>query len=295
MNTRIPEAVIAVAEEGSQTKAAERLMITPPALSQILKKLEQDLGTPLFQKEKNGLVLTDAGKIYVNGAKAAINIYYNALNDLRKIRTRKRRQITLVYNHYVLKNISGVISNFISDHPDIYISTIYGNASTARDYLINGMADLAVTPTKELSNSMLGFLPLCDEELQLAVPYGHPMISQFRKSGVNFDFLENDFFILHQEGSFLYNAVQDLFHQKQFRPKSFCEVSETDVAISMVSNHHGISFIPKSQFSNGKYIPFSLNPPEIYHIAISYRKDNLLTGALRELIILLLKQYEAYS
>ena len=64
MDTKILEYVIAIAEEKSLSKAAERLYLSQPALSQRLKKLEDELGTPLFLREKNGLSITDAGRIY---------------------------------------------------------------------------------------------------------------------------------------------------------------------------------------------------------------------------------------
>ncbi|MFR5732002.1 MAG: LysR family transcriptional regulator [Clostridium sp.] len=67
MDTKILEYVIAIAEEKSLSKAAERLYLSQPALSQRLKKLEDELGTPLFLREKNGLSITDAGRIYING------------------------------------------------------------------------------------------------------------------------------------------------------------------------------------------------------------------------------------
>ena len=63
MDTKILEYVIAIAEEKSLSKAAERLYLSQPALSQRLKKLEDELGTPLFLREKNGLSITDAGHI----------------------------------------------------------------------------------------------------------------------------------------------------------------------------------------------------------------------------------------
>ena len=65
MDTKILEYVIAIAEEKNLSKAAERLYLSQPALSQRLKKLEDELGTPLFLREKNGLSITDAGRIYI--------------------------------------------------------------------------------------------------------------------------------------------------------------------------------------------------------------------------------------
>ena len=67
MDTKLIEYIIAIAEEKSLSKAAERLYLSQPALSQRLKKLEDELGTQLFTRERDGLTLTDAGRIYING------------------------------------------------------------------------------------------------------------------------------------------------------------------------------------------------------------------------------------
>ena len=240
-------------------------------------------------------MLTDAGKIYVNGARAVLQIYQNALHDISRIRTRKRKEISIVYNRSLLKNISQVIAGFIAKNPNIYIKTIYGNASAAVDYLLNGQADIAVVSTKELSNSLLSFIPLRDEELKLVLPFGHPAIHSFLRNGIHFDALEQDFFVLHQEGSFPHHEEMNIFRKASFSPSNFCEVSETEVALSMVENRKGVAFIPASQLEEGKGIAFSLAPEEIYHIAVAYRKDTMLTGALREFSMLLLENYDAYA
>jgi len=180
------------------------------------------------------------------------------------------------------------------DNAEVYLQPL-GNASAAVDYLLNGQADIAVVSTKELSNSLLSFIPLRDEELKLVLPFGHPAIHSFLRNGIHFDALEQDFFVLHQEGSFLHHEEMNIFRKASFSPSNFCEVSETEVALSMVENRKGVAFIPASQLEEGKGIAFSLAPEEIYHIAVAYRKDTMLTGALREFSMLLLENYDAYA
>ncbi len=295
MNTRILEYVIAVAEEKQQARAADRLMVTQPALSQQIRKLETELGTPLFRKEKNELVLTDAGKIYMNSARSALAIYNNALSDIQKIRTRKQKQISLVYNNAILTNIPEILSEFIDTHRDIYVSTILGNASAAKEYLSNGFADIAIMATKELTNSLLDFIPLKDAELQLALPFDHPLVRDFRRNGVNFDKLKNEFFILNQSGSFVYQYSRELFAKNQFIPKAFCEISESRAIRSMIMNHKGVGFLPDNLYEEGLYASFSMDPPAVFHIAIAIHKSTLITPAIRDLIMLLLRKYDPYS
>src|SRR3954452_12713108 len=62
--------IIAVAEEGHITRAAERLGVAQPALSRLIKSIEQDIKIQLFRRVPRGVELTDAGRIFLNGARA---------------------------------------------------------------------------------------------------------------------------------------------------------------------------------------------------------------------------------
>ena len=98
--------IIAIAEEKSISKAADRLLLSQPALSRQLKRVEESLDIKLFAREQNEMRLTDAGKIYVNGARSIQNIYERALNDIRKLSQSGRHQITFIYNNILLPDFS---------------------------------------------------------------------------------------------------------------------------------------------------------------------------------------------
>lgn len=79
MNLQSMEYVIAISEEKSLSRAADRLLISQAALSQHLKKLETELDAKLFERHQGMLVLTDAGRVYVNGARRVLDLYNKAL------------------------------------------------------------------------------------------------------------------------------------------------------------------------------------------------------------------------
>lgn len=294
MNTQILEYMIVISEEKSLTKAADRLLVTQPALSRQLKKLETELGTKLFLREKNEMILTDAGKIYVNGARSVLSIYENALSEIQKLRTSGRKSITMIYNNALLPIFSSeILPAFRELHSSIFISTIDGNASIAKDYLTNSMADLAVLATNDPSHSMLEYIPLRNEELMLAIPSDHPCIPSFQKSGVDFQLLKQEHFILNQINSHFRTMEREIFIHYQFTPNVLCEISDLNASKNMVSNHKGVAFLPSSMAQDcDRYVCFSLDPPAIFHIVIAYHKSIILTKPVRDLILLLLKAYD---
>jgi len=294
MNTKLLECIITVSKERSQSRAAVKLNISQSALSQQIKKVENDIGTPLFYKERNELFLTDAGKIYINGAQGALNIYKHALRDIQKVRSRKNKEITFVYTKGLLKDLPGVLTEFRKIHPDIYINTLYGTAASAKDYLANGIADFAITATSDLSNTLLSYIPLRTTELELALPYGHPMINRFRKEGVSFECLSEDIFILPPNETVVRQLSSRIFQQNRFIPRSIREVSEIESAIELMLSGNGICFVPKFHEANNRYVAFSLVPGAVYHIVITYPKSKVISTALKDLLMILMKTYDSY-
>ena len=92
------EYIIAVAKEHSQSRAADQLLVSQSTISQSIRKVEKELGTKLFARNGNRLVLTDAGKIYLNGAESALALYDKALGDIRKSNVTRRKQIIIPYS-----------------------------------------------------------------------------------------------------------------------------------------------------------------------------------------------------
>lgn len=299
MNTQILEYMIAISEEKSLSKAADRLLVTQPALSQQLKKLEQELDAKLFFREKNELVLTDAGKVYINGARLALSLYDNALKEIKKIRSSGKKQISMVYNNALLPIFTTKILPAFADlHQDTFISSIYGNASIAKDYLAGSMADMAVLATKELTHSFLEYIPLYQGELLLTLPKYHPCIPIFQENGVDLQQLKDEWFILGQANSFFRTLEKEIFNNSQFNPNVLCEISDLEASHHMVVNHKGITFLPKSMMVDHDdcgYHCFSLDPPASFHVVIAYHKGTLLSKPLRDLIMLLLQAYDPFT
>lgn len=294
MNTQLLEYMIAVSEEKSLSKAAERLLVTQPALSQQLKKLELELDAKLFQREKNELVLTDAGRVYINGARSVLSLYESAEREIKKIKDSGKKQITIVYNNALLPSFSTkVLTPFMELHQEVFLSTIDGNTAVAKDYLTNGLADIGVLATREASHSMLEYIPLRKDELLLAIPGDHPMGEAFEKTKVDFNALKNDCFILNQADSYFRSMEGEILSASQITPNVLCEISDLNASRNMVINGRGNAFLPRSMdHDSDRYRCFSLEPRAEFHIVMAFYKSKPLTKAVKDIILLLLNAYE---
>lgn len=92
-DTKILDFIIAIADKGGLSKAAETLYLSQPALSRYLKAVETAIGTPVFFRRHQGLALTPAGKVFINGARSMVHLEQETL---RKIQSEKQNRDTSV-------------------------------------------------------------------------------------------------------------------------------------------------------------------------------------------------------
>lgn len=95
MDTRTLSYIIAIAEEKSISKAAERLYMAQSSLSQYLTTLETSLGYPLFVRRHQGVRLTEAGKLYLEFAYRTINAYHQVQDAMQDISELHSGQVIL--------------------------------------------------------------------------------------------------------------------------------------------------------------------------------------------------------
>ena len=134
---------ITIAETLNITRAAERLMVSQPSLTQYLNKLESDLEIKLVDRSFTPLRLTEAGKLYYDylvkqrEAEDALNA------SLQRLRSKGRRPlmrgIPLQKSHEI---ISRLLPNFSKEHPDIEVSIWEGTSSTVRERVLRGELDI---------------------------------------------------------------------------------------------------------------------------------------------------------
>ena len=229
IDTRIIEYVIAIAEEGSLNKAAEKLFISQPALSQRLKKLEDELGTELFRRENSGLVITDAGRVYINGGRSILQIKQEAM---AKLSSMDQSQTDVIRFGCATSHALEAIPQFRAEYPDMLLSTRQCTTPTAKEDLIMGRMDMAVLLTPTLQHSVLEYLPLASSQALVAVPPQHPAAS--KKGGEGNPFregygcLEEDYFILSPSGSYARELEDRALKSMGIRPRILCEISDKD-------------------------------------------------------------------
>ena len=117
MDIKNPEYILEIARQQSVTHAAEKLFVTQSTLSQYLLKLENELGTPLFSREKSGLVPTEAGHVYLHAARAVVQIQNAAAASIAALK--KEGFLCVGVSFWGLTLLTGLLPAFKSRFPDI--------------------------------------------------------------------------------------------------------------------------------------------------------------------------------
>lgn len=162
--------VYEVYKERSFTKAAQNLYISQPSLSARIKKIEEIIGEPLFDRSTTPIQLTEVGKVYIEAAEEITQIEQrveNYINDLAGLKTGNLAVgASTLFAAYVVPSL---ITQFNQKFPDVHIQLIEGNTaeleemlgSNALDFVIDNYHYDSILYNKEL---------YCEENILLAVP-----------------------------------------------------------------------------------------------------------------------------
>lgn len=160
-------AFLAIAEEGSITAAAGRLGIAQPALSATIRRLESDLGQPLFNRLPRGVSLTDAGQKLLPHVYEIFSTLESLRSDLDTARLTLRGEVSIGLPPSTAAVLLRPFLERISElYPHISIRVVEAMSGYLRDWVENGDLDIAVGFNMADTESLLS-RPLFDEELML--------------------------------------------------------------------------------------------------------------------------------
>lgn len=244
------EKMVAIAEEGSMAKAAQKLYITQPALSKCLAKVEDTLGESLFIRRPSGLVLTYAGECLVKKAYQLLKLYddveieFCELNQMRKgvLKLGCAERIGALVLPELLKH-------FKLRYPNIWINIVEENSMVLEEKLLLGALDIAIL-CLPLKNSNVNYHVFYEEPIYVALPCDHPLNAKvYQKVGeelgyIDLQNLRGAGFILTKSFKKTRMAADRLLYNLEDDYMVIMESQNIETVIRLVANGLGISLIP---------------------------------------------------
>src|SRR6202023_1473246 len=170
------EVFLAVANEGRFSRAAEKLYRTQSAVSQSIRKLEDELGEPLFDRSSREGVLTDAGRVLQEYAERLLNLRGDAREALVELRELQKGKLAIAANEFTALYLLPVLAELRHLHPTIKITVRRSLGSHIPDDVLKHNVELGVLsfdPQEPQLRSAVVYL----DELVFVVPPGHPLAS----------------------------------------------------------------------------------------------------------------------
>ncbi|KFM98668.1 LysR family transcriptional regulator [Bacillus clarus] len=275
----------AVAKELHFTKAAEKLNISQPSLSQQIRALEHEIGMPLFDRIGKKTSVTEAGKILLSHSKAIFQEVEQARAAILDLHGLEQGKLTigslLTVVNYLLPP---TILNFNKLYPNIELSILGLRTGEIRKRLLQNELDIGITFLPVQDKEVIS-IPLYQSELTLVVPVGHELT---KCNSVSFEVLQNYPIILLPSNFHLTELITSHCQNFNFTPKPILEISTMESLIQMVSKGMGITALPKPyiDFLQNEHIQAIKieNPTPKIEIGLIYRKEKYMNAATREFI-----------
>lgn len=232
----------AVAECESISKAAELNYISQPAISKAITKMEESLGTVLFNRNHRGVTLTDEGKVFYDELKSAFDIIKAGEDKLRSINELGIGRLRLGASSVLCKAmLLPYLKGFINENPHIKITIECQSSSRIHKMLMDGVIDVGLM-VKPDNITEISFISLGEiEDIFAATPNYLDNLALRNES----DIFENANIMLLDSENVSRHHVDKFFKENNIEPKHILEVSNMDMLIEFTKIGMGVSCVVK--------------------------------------------------
>ena len=294
---------ITIVEEGSLSKAADKLYVTQPTLSHFLSKLEESLGVMLFTRKNNQLELTSAGKQYYETAKTIERSWKDLLLNLEKEKAAFRQEIrygiSMNGTDLVLNKLKYCLPQLRQQFPNLTFRTVRDQPHALEKMLLDGELDLVYAGYSTL-NPHITYIEMTTCEVDLVVPKQDPLAAYSYQIPGNeavrlpLSTCGDQPFALIAGGSILRGVEEAYFQSVKFHPFEMSTYSHPP-AIKEYVCHHGLYALCPRPIHSQDVAYIALDPPMYYSYGIYYQKGVRQSPAVKALISFLKEYPEDYD
>jgi DNA-binding transcriptional LysR family regulator len=241
---------LAVAEERHITRAAEKLGMQQPPLSQRIKEIEGQLDVQLFRRKARGVDLTDAGRVFLDKARAMLADYERALQSTRRAARGEEGELSVgvMPTAFFHPFVPSAIRDFRKSFPGVSVSLDECLRAEAFERIQNERMDVAFMRTTGHALEGLVIHPLLAEPLILAVPAAHELAQRDKGKPLSLRLAAHATFIVYarQLGPVFFEATIAACRRAGFSPRIGQEAPLAVSALNLVSAGLGIALVPQS-------------------------------------------------
>lgn len=294
MNIKHAQYMLTVLKEGSITAAAKKLYISQPSLSQMIKLVENTLGTPIFNRTTDPITLTYAGEKYIEAAKKILTINANLIKEIDEINHEEHGTIKLgIPVQRAMQVMPYVLPRFHARYPHVKLDVRESGSANTEAAVLDGTVDLACLTTYP-KHEELNYILIEEEELVLLTSRNSQLAKRI-PSGTSISITEakNEKFISSKVGHSVRDTQDRLFVTYDIQPEILMETSSIEVgkrtAIAcdavMICPINYIEMTPELYPSCCVYPIKGIEQRRSFYVC--HRKELYLTNYMRDFIEIL--------
>ncbi len=234
------ETFLAVVEEKGFSRGAARMRRTQPAISHAIRKLEEEIGEPLFERSSRDGTLTASGKILRSYAERLLRLRGETITALEELRSLERGRLTIAANEYTCLWLLPVLDAFCAHYPQIGVTVQRSLASQIPDQLLERAAEFGILSFRP-DDARLHAIAVYTDSVAFVVDPKHPLA---RRKQVSLRELGTENFIAHTVASPLRQRVIETFARNQTPLNMGVELPSLEAIKRFVARGKGVALVP---------------------------------------------------
>jgi DNA-binding transcriptional LysR family regulator len=276
------EVLLAVAREQSFSRAAQALHRTQPAVSQAIRRLENEIGEPLFDRSSKDGTLTAAGRVLHEFAQQMLNLRTSAHTAIKELKDLHRGKLTLSANEYTVMYLLPVFPVFRARHPHIKLEVKRSLASRIPAEILGRDVEIGIVSYKP-ADAAIASIPVMTDELALITAPDHPLAN---REVISVRELGAESFIAHNVASPYRERVVRTFEKYKTPLNISMEMPTLEAIKRFVEQGMGVALVPRltaqSEIARKQVAALTVREMRLERaIHLIYRKGATLSHAAR--------------
>lgn len=273
---------VMVAEQQNFTRAARKLNIAQPALSIAIKKLENSIGLPLFDRNERQVHLTHEGQILMTHAHRIIQQVKDAETAMAELRGLQKGEVRVgvpgMLGSYFFPSI---LMGFKSKYPDLKLSVVEAGTQSIRQMLLDGQLDIGVIHNQDVPPA-LQTAHLISSQMVAVTSTDHPLAD---RQSISFREFFNEELVMFKKGYFHREFIDRICATHKITPQLSFETNLLAMILNIVRHGFAITALLElvTQHEPG-LVPIPFEEPVTLDIAMAWRKQGYLSLADRAFI-----------
>lgn len=274
---------LTIVEEGNISRAAEKLHIAQPPLSQQLKLLEEELGMVLIERNTRKMHITDAGRLLQNRAKQIMELMDKTVKELRNLKEGLQGTLSIGTISSAGEMLLSVkIQSFHQKYPGVNFHIRDGGTSEILELIKSGVVEIGIIRTP-INQDIFEYINLPNEPMVAGAL--SDLFWEDNKGYVDITELEGKPLMMHNR---YVNNIEEACRKAGFRPRVICRIDDTRILIEWANSGMGIALIPRDMI--GLVPKLNLDYREIEEdvlvtrTAIIWMKNGYLSATARHFI-----------